>query len=125
MGPAQSLQQRLLTPYSLGIAQAFANAKLRLDSGFTTVRDPGGTPRGVKMAIDQGLFPGPRLRIAVGALSQTGGHGDAVMPNGANIRIGDPLSGIKILQDSARLPLIMKDGKPHKNEIGARVHTAS
>ena len=87
---AQSLQQRLLTPYSLGIAEAFANAKLTLDSGFTTVRDAGGTPRGVKMAIDQGLFPGPRLRIAVGALSQTGGHGDAMMPNGANVRVGDP-----------------------------------
>src|SRR5205823_2305754 len=34
----------------------------------------------------QGLFPGPRLRIAVSALSQTGGHGDSTMPNGANIR---------------------------------------
>jgi imidazolonepropionase-like amidohydrolase len=32
------------------------------------------------------MFPGPRLRIAVGALSQTGGHGDSTMPNGANIR---------------------------------------
>jgi imidazolonepropionase-like amidohydrolase len=40
----------------------------------------------VKMAIDQGLFPGPRTRIAVSALSQTGGHGDSTMPNGANIR---------------------------------------
>ena len=30
-------------------------------------RDDGGTPRGVKMAIDRGLFPGPRLRIAVAA----------------------------------------------------------
>jgi imidazolonepropionase-like amidohydrolase len=38
------------------------------------------------MAIDQGLFPGPRVRIAVSALSQTGGHGDSIMPNGANIR---------------------------------------
>src|SRR5262249_25535578 len=34
----------------------------------------------------QGLFPGPRMRIAVSALSQTGGHGDSTMPNGANIR---------------------------------------
>ena len=90
MSNAQSLQQRLLTPYSLSIAQAFANAKLSLECGFTTVRDAGGTPRGVKQAIDQGMFPGPRLRVAVGALSQTGGHGDSVMPNGANIRIGDP-----------------------------------
>lgn len=87
---ADSIQQRLLTPYSLGIAQALANARLTLESGFTTVRDAGGTPRGVKMAIERGLFPGPRLRVAVGALSQTGGHGDAVMPNGANVRVGDP-----------------------------------
>jgi imidazolonepropionase-like amidohydrolase len=87
---AVSLQQRLMTPYSLQIAQALANAKLTLEHGFTTVRDAGGTPRGVKMAIEQGLYPGPRLRIAVGALSQTGGHGDSVMPNGASTRVGDP-----------------------------------
>jgi len=87
---AQSMQQRILTPYSLTIAQAFANAKTTLESGFTTARDAGGTPRGVKMAIDQGLFPGPRLRIAVGALSQTGGHGDATMPSGMTLRVPDP-----------------------------------
>jgi imidazolonepropionase-like amidohydrolase len=87
---AQSLQQRLLTPYSLTIAQALANARLTLNCGFTTVRDAGGTPRGVKMAIDQGLFPGPRLRVAVGALSQTGGHGDGTMPSGVNTRVGSP-----------------------------------
>jgi imidazolonepropionase-like amidohydrolase len=87
---AQGIQQRLLTPYSLSIAQALANAKLTLESGFTTVRDAGGTPRGVKMAIDQGLFPGPRLRIAVGALSQTHGHGDQVMPSGADLKVPDP-----------------------------------
>jgi imidazolonepropionase-like amidohydrolase len=87
---AQGVQQRLLTPYSLTVAQALDNARLTLDSGFTTVRDAGGTPRGVKLAIEQGIFPGPRLRIAVGALSQTGGHGDSTMPNGANVRVGDP-----------------------------------
>src|ERR1700738_4904579 len=80
------LQERLLTPYSLTIAHALNHARITLESGFTSVRDAAGTPRGVKMAIDQGLFPGPRVRIAVSALSQTGGHGDSVMPNGANIR---------------------------------------
>jgi imidazolonepropionase-like amidohydrolase len=90
MSNALSLQQRLLTPYSLGIAQALANAKLTLECGFTSVRDAGGTPRGVKMAIEQGIFPGPRLRIAVGALSQTHGHGDQVMASGANLRVSDP-----------------------------------
>jgi imidazolonepropionase-like amidohydrolase len=85
-----SLQQRLLTPYSLQIAEGLINARVTLDAGFTTVRDAGGTPRGVKMAIERGLFPGPRVRIAVGALSQTGGHGDSTMPNGANIRVLGP-----------------------------------
>ena len=87
---AWGVQQRLLTPYSYTIATALANAKLTLDSGFTTVRDAGGTPRGVKMAIEQGMFPGPRLRIAVGALSQSGGHGDSVMPSGADLTVPDP-----------------------------------
>jgi imidazolonepropionase-like amidohydrolase len=80
------IQQRLLTPFSLIVAHALNHARITLEAGFTSVRDAAGTPRGVKMAIDQGLFPGPRLRIAVSALSQTGGHGDSVMPNGANIR---------------------------------------
>src|SRR6266851_3960149 len=80
------LQERLLTPYSLTIAHALNHARITLEAGFTSVRDAAGTPRGVKMAIDQGLFPGPRMRIAVSALSQTGGHGDSHMPNGANIR---------------------------------------
>jgi imidazolonepropionase-like amidohydrolase len=80
------LQERLLMPFSLIIAHALNHARITLEAGFTSVRDAAGTPRGVKLAIDQGLFPGPRLRIAVSALSQTGGHGDSVMPNGANIR---------------------------------------
>jgi len=80
------LQERLLTPYSLGIAHALNHARITLEAGFTSVRDAAGTPRGVRMAIDQGLFPGPRVRLAVSALSQTGGHGDSTMPNGANVR---------------------------------------
>lgn len=87
---AASIQQRLLTPYSLNVAETLANARLTLEHGFTTVRDAGGTPRGVKLAIERGLFPGPRLRIAVGALSQTGGHGDGVQWSGANLRVPDP-----------------------------------
>ncbi len=80
------VQERLMTPFSLIVAHALNHARVTLEAGFTSVRDAAGTPRGVKMAIDQGLFPGPRLRIAVSALSQTGGHGDSTMPNGANIR---------------------------------------
>jgi imidazolonepropionase-like amidohydrolase len=86
---AWGIQERLLMPYSLTVAHALNNARVTLEAGFTSVRDAAGTPRGVKMAIDQGLFPGPRTRIAVSALSQTGGHGDSTMPNGANIRLGN------------------------------------
>ena len=82
---AEAIQDRLLVPFSLNVARALANARLTLEHGFTTVRDAGGTPRGVKMAIERGLFPGPRLRIAVGALSQTGGHGDGLMPSGVRV----------------------------------------
>lgn len=82
----ESIQQRLLVPHTFNMAQALVNARTTLEAGFTTVRDAGGTPRGIKMAIDRGLFPGPRLRIAVSALSQTGGHGDSLMPSGVDVR---------------------------------------
>jgi len=85
--PPKTLEQRLGTPFSLAVAEALGNAKKTLDAGFTTVRDAGGTPRGVKMAVEQGLFPGPKMRIAVGAIGQTGGHGDATMLNGVRIRV--------------------------------------
>jgi imidazolonepropionase-like amidohydrolase len=82
---AEAIQDRLLVPFSLNVARTLTNARLSLEHGFTTLRDAGGTPRGVKMAIERGLFPGPRLRIAVGALSQTGGHADGLMPMGVRI----------------------------------------
>jgi imidazolonepropionase-like amidohydrolase len=34
---------------------------------------------------------------------------------------GDPLADIKLLQNRDKLALIMKDGKPHKNELGSHV----
>jgi imidazolonepropionase-like amidohydrolase len=85
-----SVQDRLLTPYSLTVARALDHARQTLEAGFTTVRDASGTPRGVKMAIEQGFFPGPRLRLAIQAISQSGGHGDSTMPSGANIKVPDP-----------------------------------
>ena len=47
-----------------------------LERGFTTLRDTGGADWGIKAAVEQGLFVGPRLFIAGQPLSQTGGHGD-------------------------------------------------
>lgn len=47
-----------------------------LDQGFTTVRDAGGADAGFRRAVEQGVVPGPRLRVSGRPLSQTGGHGD-------------------------------------------------
>ncbi|KAK7225236.1 hypothetical protein V2G26_013239 [Clonostachys chloroleuca] len=51
-------------------------ASQMLHRGFTSVRDCGGAQLALKEAIEDGVFPGPRLFIAGHALSQAGGHGD-------------------------------------------------
>ncbi|MBX3597267.1 MAG: amidohydrolase family protein [Rhizobiaceae bacterium] len=47
-----------------------------LQRGFTTVRDVGGPAFGLKRAIDEGRFPGPRIYPSGAMISQTSGHGD-------------------------------------------------
>ncbi|HEX5480971.1 MAG TPA: amidohydrolase family protein [Dehalococcoidia bacterium] len=81
-GRVAPLQERLLTPPSLQLFYGARNALRTLDAGITTVRDAAGSPAGFKMAIERGLIPGPRMRIAIAMLSQTGGHGDSTMPAG-------------------------------------------
>jgi imidazolonepropionase-like amidohydrolase len=86
MSRPSSMQERALAPLSLTLFTAAKHAKDTLEAGVTSVRDAGGTPQGFKMAIERGLIAGPRMRIAVGALSQTGGHGDGTMPAGFRMR---------------------------------------
>jgi len=49
--------------------------------GFTTVRDIGGNPFGIKRAIDEGMIPGPRIYPSGPMISQTSGHSDNRSPN--------------------------------------------
>lgn len=51
-------------------------ASALLMQGFTTVRDVAGPVFGLKLAIDRGIVPGPRIFPSGAALSQTSGHGD-------------------------------------------------
>lgn len=44
--------------------------------GFTTIRDAGGPVFGLKRAIDEKIFTGPRIFPSGSLISQTGGHGD-------------------------------------------------
>jgi imidazolonepropionase-like amidohydrolase len=104
-GKVTNMQERMLTPPSMQLFYGARNALRTLDAGITTVRDASGSPLGLKMAIAQGLIPGPRMRISVAALSQTGGHGDGTMPSGVNPR---PLAG-----RGAEWPETVVDG-PHE-----------
>src|ERR1700737_2414781 len=81
----------LMTPASLELLHAVPNCGATLQAGFTTVRDAGLTPVGVKLAVERSLFPGPRLEIAVSILGQTGGHADPWMPCGVAVPLGAPL----------------------------------
>jgi imidazolonepropionase-like amidohydrolase len=51
-------------------------AKHYLDSGFTSIRDAGGTHPHFARAIDAGDIPGPRVFSSGAYISQTAGHGD-------------------------------------------------
>ena len=53
-----------------------------LDTGYTTVRDAGGLDAGFRTAVEEGLVPGPRLHVALGFITPTGGMGDRVSPLG-------------------------------------------
>ncbi|HSR24319.1 MAG TPA: amidohydrolase family protein [Candidatus Eisenbacteria bacterium] len=84
-GNGRDLAEQLQTPPSLWVLNAVPAARATLEAGFTAVRDAGGTPAGVRMAIERGLFPGPRMKVAVTGLSQTGGHTDQHFACGVNL----------------------------------------
>jgi imidazolonepropionase-like amidohydrolase len=80
-----NLVRILMTPASLALLNAVPNSGRTLAAGVTTVRDAGHTPVGVRLAAEAGYFPAPRMQLAVSLLSQTGGHGDDLMPCGARV----------------------------------------
>lgn len=57
-------------------AQASRTLRGMLERGFTTVRDVGGADYGLAAAVEEGLWPGPRVVFGGKALSPTGGHAD-------------------------------------------------
>jgi imidazolonepropionase-like amidohydrolase len=73
--------QHLRTAYVL--AQTLA-------AGYTCVRDAGGLDAGFKMAIEEGLYPGPRLVVSVNIISPTGGLADRVSGSGHTHAHTDP-----------------------------------
>jgi imidazolonepropionase-like amidohydrolase len=86
------LLQRLQRPFSYQFYEAARNLAVTLDCGITTVRDAGGADLGIQHAVEDGLIEGPRMRIAITVLSQTGGHGDGWLPSGfsASFQVAHP-----------------------------------
>jgi imidazolonepropionase-like amidohydrolase len=73
-------------------------AKKTLDAGFTTVRDVGSSDYidiGLRNAINAGWVPGPRMLVAVHAISATGGHGDGdPIPPARGVPQLGPIDGV-------------------------------
>ncbi|MGH8992838.1 MAG: metal-dependent hydrolase family protein [Acidimicrobiia bacterium] len=63
-------------PVAVATARITADARLALNAGFTSVREPGGLGLFLGRVIDEGIIPGPHVYAAGAILSTTGGHGD-------------------------------------------------
>lgn len=79
--------EQLATSPSLALLRTIPRLRATLDAGFTTVRDAGGAPAGLRRAVDEGTLIGPRIQVAVTILTPTGGHVDPHMPCGADIAV--------------------------------------
>ncbi|WP_033920699.1 metal-dependent hydrolase family protein [Sphingomonas sp. 37zxx] len=78
--PLQARLDETTTDLEDGLLTAMQSARRTLDAGFTTVRDLGGEPRGVRAlrdAIARGDVEGPTIVNAGRMVSVTAGHGDA------------------------------------------------
>lgn len=72
--------QVLREPEALRVARAVNHVRATLAAGFTTARDlgtegAGYADVGLKMAIDQGIIPGPRLIVVTKAIVAHGSYG--------------------------------------------------
>ncbi|MBM3941682.1 MAG: amidohydrolase family protein [SAR202 cluster bacterium] len=72
----------LQEPLSLQYLRTAKVLEDTLAAGYTCVRDAGGLDAGFKQAVEEGLYPGPRLVVSVSIISPTGGIGDRVSPSG-------------------------------------------
>src|SRR5262249_39848867 len=82
-----SLLEAAPRPFSLQFFEAARNLERTLAAGITTIRDAAGADLGIQTAVANGLVRGPRMRIAISIISQTGGHGDDWLPSGCTLPV--------------------------------------
>ena len=73
---------RLTEPHSLWHLRTAEVLKQTLETGYTTVQDASGLDAGFKMAVEEGLIPGPRLLVALDFITPTAGMADRTSPSG-------------------------------------------
>lgn len=89
-------------PASFRVLRATAALRATLHAGVTTVRDLAGADLGVKQAVEAGLVDGPRMLIAIGLISCTGGHGDSTFPSGLTLNDVSRISAVADGEDDCR-----------------------
>lgn len=77
--------ESVMTPFSMQFYDSVRHMERTLACGITTARDAGGADLGLKVAQATGVIPGPRLRISVSLIGQTGGHADHWVPSGIHL----------------------------------------
>jgi imidazolonepropionase-like amidohydrolase len=96
--------QVLKEPDPYRIARATVHAKNTLMAGFTTVRDlgtegAGYADVGLKMAIQEGIIPGPRMIVAGRAIVATGSYGPKGFDTDFNVMLGaEAADGNKLIE---------------------------
>jgi len=71
-------------------ALALKEAEATLMRGYTGIRDISGPVLGIKQAIDEGHFPGPRIWSSAAGISMTSGHADFKTNNTVPRALGGP-----------------------------------
>jgi imidazolonepropionase-like amidohydrolase len=79
------VDEALLTDPIVRMLQTTERLRRTLESGITSARDLGALPAGFRDAVATGLLTGPRLQVAVGIISHTGGHADSTLPSGMDL----------------------------------------
>ncbi|MTD53258.1 amidohydrolase family protein [Amycolatopsis sp. RM579] len=79
------VEQALTTGDVMRMIQTTHRLRETLESGITSARDLGALPAAYRDAVAGGQLAGPRLQVAVGIISHTGGHADATLPSGLHL----------------------------------------
>jgi imidazolonepropionase-like amidohydrolase len=97
----QTLMDAMTSEVGYTNLRAAQVAEATLMRGFTTVRDMGGPVQGLRRAIEEGRFPGPRIFPSGAMISQTGGHGDFRLPHEIPRAANQPLSHTELTRTAA------------------------